>query len=87
MEQRVGTVDKFISKLNRIPKDVTFKELHAFLVGSRINLSFRVKGSHYIYFYDEDDVKLVIPNHGTVKSAYIKKVVDFLEEQGIDVEE
>lgn len=83
----MGTVDKFIIKLNKIPKDVTFNELHNFLVGSRVNLDFRVNGSHYIYFYEENKVELVIPNHGIVKPAYIRQVVRLLEEQGIGYEE
>lgn len=86
----MGTFDKFIVKLNKIPKDVTFKELHGFLTNSRVNLSFRVRGSHFIYYIMENDVVkdlLVVPNHGIVKTVYIKKVVQLLKEWGIENEE
>lgn len=85
----MGTTDKFIVKLKKLPKDISFKELHNFLVGIKFNLSFRVRGSHYIYYVEENgEIKdlLVIPNHGIVKVIYIKKVVDLIDERGINDE-
>lgn len=78
----MGQIDKFLAKLQKIPKDITFDELHNVLTGPKVDWSFRNHGSsHYTYFLDND--LITIPKHKVVKPIYIIKVVQLLKEQGI----
>lgn len=83
----MGQFEKFLNKLRRIPKDISFKDLHFFLTHNNIGWKFRCHGgSHYTYYItvDNEDIDIItIPNHHIVKPIYIKKVLDKLDEQGI----
>ncbi len=80
----MSSLKKTYEKIIRIPKDMTFNELHNFLTNEKVGFKYRIKGSHYNYV--KDGVNFTVPSHGVLKAAYLKEVVMKLEEIGFEVE-
>jgi predicted RNA binding protein YcfA (HicA-like mRNA interferase family) len=70
--------DKLIAALSNRPNNVTFLELRALLEIEGFTLE-RVTGSHHIF--NKGEITFVIPVHkNRVKSIYIKRVLDLIED-------
>ena len=69
---------KLLERLKNNPVGVTFDDIRTLLLreGFRVD---RITGSHHIF--KKADVTLVIPVHANrVKSVYVKRVIELVEE-------
>lgn len=74
--------EKLRRKLRNNPAGATMQEVETLLKNFGFELA-RISGSHHIYEYDAGDIwkQVVVPLHGRkVKKAYVKQVVDILDE-------
>jgi predicted RNA binding protein YcfA (HicA-like mRNA interferase family) len=70
--------EKLIEALTNHPNKVTFSDVQALLEIEGFNLD-RITGSHHIF--KKDDITFVIPVHkNRVKSVYVKRVIDLINE-------
>jgi predicted RNA binding protein YcfA (HicA-like mRNA interferase family) len=70
--------DKLYEKIKNNPKDVKFSEIRQLLKDENFVLE-RISGSHHIF--RKDKYIFVIPTHNNrVKSIYVRRVVELLEE-------
>jgi len=72
---------KLFEKLKNNPKDVTFAQIEKLLVGAGFVLD-RISGSHHIF--KKGTTKFVLPVHkNRVKSVYVKRVIEIIEENAV----
>jgi predicted RNA binding protein YcfA (HicA-like mRNA interferase family) len=70
--------EKLFERIKNNPKNVKFSDLKQLLLDENFILD-RISGSHHIFRYK--DIVFVIPMHkNQVKSVYIKRVIDIIEE-------
>jgi len=70
--------EKLFERIKNNPNGVRFSELKQLLISENFVLD-RVSGSHHIF--RNNDVVFVIPMHkNQVKSIYVKRVVEIIEE-------
>jgi predicted RNA binding protein YcfA (HicA-like mRNA interferase family) len=70
--------EKLIEALSNHPNNVTFSDVQALLEIEGFNLD-RITGSHHIF--KKDEITFVIPVHkNRVKSVYVKRVIDLINE-------
>ncbi len=70
--------EKLLERIKNNPKNVKFSELKQLLLDENFILD-RISGSHHIFRYK--DIVFVIPMHkNQVKSVYIKRVIEIIEE-------
>jgi predicted RNA binding protein YcfA (HicA-like mRNA interferase family) len=69
---------KLLERLKNSPTGVTFDDIRTLLLREGFRLD-RVTGSHHIF--KKSDVTFVIPVHANrVKSVYVKRVVELVEQ-------
>jgi len=69
---------KLLDRLKNSPAGVTFDDIRTLLLREGFRLD-RVTGSHHIF--KKSDVTFVIPVHANrVKSVYVKRVVELVEQ-------
>jgi predicted RNA binding protein YcfA (HicA-like mRNA interferase family) len=74
----MGKREKLLEKLKKSPNNITFDELEKVLLNEDFVLE-RISGSHHIF--KRGEVTFVIPVHkNKVKSVYVKRVVEIIEE-------
>ncbi len=70
--------EKLLDKLRNSPKNATFADLKKLLVQEGFLLE-RITGSHHIF--KRNEVTFVIPVHkNRVKSVYVRRVIEIIEE-------
>ena len=73
--------DKLFEKIRNNPKNVRFSDIKKLLADEGFFLE-RITGSHHIF--RKDDIIFVIPQHkNLVKSVYVKRVIEIIEEKRI----
>jgi len=73
--------DRLRRKLKNNPKSATRQELETLLLNYGFVLD-RIKGSHHIYLYENQDVteRLVLPFHGQkIKTFYVALTIQILD--------
>lgn len=69
---------KLLDRLKNSPAGVTFDDIRTLLLREGFRLD-RVTGSHHVF--KKSDVTFVIPVHSNrVKSVYVKRVVELVEQ-------
>ena len=69
---------KLLDRLRNSPAGVTFDDIRTLLLREGFRLD-RVTGSHHVF--KKSDVTFVIPVHANrVKSVYVKRVVELVEQ-------
>ena len=81
----MSTLKKIYDKINNSPKELSFEQIHNFLINEKIGFEYRVsKSSHYQY--KKGGVVFTLPRHGkTISGGYIDLIAEKLEEAGIEV--
>jgi len=70
--------DKLLERLKNSPNNAKFKDIRKLLELEGFNLE-RITGSHHIF--QKADIVFVIPVHSNrVKSIYVKRVIELIEE-------
>ncbi|MBX3289478.1 MAG: type II toxin-antitoxin system HicA family toxin [Acidobacteria bacterium] len=70
---------KLFEKIKNNPNNVTFAQIERLLLREGFSLD-RITGSHHVF--TRENVTFVIPKHGKqVKSVYVKRVIETLEEE------
>ena len=70
--------EKLFERIKNNPKNVRFSDLKQLLIDENFILD-RISGSHHIF--RRGDIIFVMPMHkNQVKSVYVKKVIEIIEE-------
>ncbi len=70
--------EKLLDKLRNSPKNVTFADARKLLLQEGFSLE-RITGSHHVF--KRNEITFAIPVHkNRVKSVYVKRVVELIEE-------
>ncbi len=73
--------DKLFEKIRNNPKNVRFSDIKKLLADEGFFLE-RITGS--LHIFRKDDIIFVIPQHkNLVKSVYVKRVIEIIEEKRI----
>ena len=76
---------KLREKLKNNPNDATFSDVRKLLEQEGLLLD-RIQGSHHIF--TKDDLTFVIPVHNNkVKTIYVKRVIELIEQTEIQKDE
>ena len=72
--------EKLLERLRRNPNNVRFDQIRKLLEEESFGLQ-RVTGSHHVF--KKDNVIFVVPVHqNRVKSVYVKRLIDIIDEYG-----
>ena len=72
--------EKLLEKLKQSPNNATFDQVSKLLESESFKLA-RVTGSHHVF--RKGDIIFVVPVHqNRVKSVYVKRVIEIIEQYG-----
>jgi predicted RNA binding protein YcfA (HicA-like mRNA interferase family) len=72
--------EKLLESLKQSPNNVTFAQIRKLLEQEEFTLE-RITGSHHVF--KKGSITFVVPVHNNkVKSVYVKRVVEIIEEYG-----
>ena len=52
------------------------------IIADQVGLAYRQPGTSHVTFRTKDGQKLTVPAHKPIKSVYIKKFIDFIDNLG-----
>ncbi len=73
----MGKIDKIFAKMKQNPRDWRIESIKT--VAQSYDIEWRQKGTSHVVFIRSDGKTLPIPAHRPIKPIYIKKFIDFVE--------
>ena len=74
----MGEREKLLQRIRQSPHNVTFKDVRKLLESEEFILD-RITGSHHVF--RKSDIVFVVPvHHNRVKTVYVKRMIEIIEE-------
>jgi len=75
----MSRADKQLERMRRNPADWRVEDLKA--VATRHGIEWRQKGTSHVYFRHPDGRVLSVPDHGAIKSVYVKQFLALVTDE------